>query len=561
MKAVDIFAGAGGFSQGLVQAGVDVIGAFDNEPKALRMHAHNIPGRRSMLRGVGPVEAARRRSRHRHADLMDLLAVIPDIADLRPDLIVGGPPCQPFSNSGKRKGDDDPRAVLTEAFGVVVSAVRPTYFAMENVENAKKARVYERCLRMLRHAGYGVSEVVVDMSHFGIGQRRERLIVMGALGEADGWADAYLAAERSERPMTVRDVLGDGIGPVYFRIGHRGGKRKKKGEGRRSFWSTNAPAVATTTTADRKMDGPDGYRIRAADEAFFEREEIFFVYPGGSTSCGTRSAAEPLSTITRRAWDGPGKSYKLREGDIVDVHSLPCLSLEQLSALSGFPREWQWQPDEGRPLSKADRMLGLANAVPPAFAERLGRIFRHHRAGNPPRATVPLEFPEGFMETFKEWLVRRGGVRAENAEQRASEARAALRILNGRRIPSLREAERILEGLREFTELGRSRRSNLTTSLRLYYRHLGYLRSLGPVDVEAHDIEDEPTPIPVGFSLRRVSAPALDLQDEDSEVVLLDAAPEAVPAALGAGDPVRETEKDEGGSPRRLPVGELGVPA
>lgn len=499
MKVIDLFAGAGGFSQGFKQAGLEVIAAFDNEPSAMALHARNLPNpKRSMLRGVGATAAARRRSRHRLSDLTDLLAVAPDVADLAPDVVIGGPPCQAFSASGKRGGDEDPRARLTEAYAIVVCSSRPRYFVMENVRGAQSSKVYARALRMFRRAGYGVSEQVLDLSFYGVGQKRERLIVLGCLGEADGWADAYLKGAKSERPTTVRDVLGGTVGDAYFRIGHRG----EGDNGRVSFRSVDEPAVATTTTADRRRSGPDGYQVRPADIRFLERENLFFMYPGGSTSAGTRSVDQPLPTITRRAWDAPGPTYKIRSGDVLDVHSLPCLSFEQLAALSGFPADWVWQPEGAKPLSKAARMLALANAVPPPAAERIARILMAHNKGEAPAAVLPAKLAPGFAR----WLVQHAQIQKQNLRHRLNEARTALHILNGRVITDVDEAERLLKRQAEFLALGKSRRSNLVTSLRLYH---GYLKSLRIGDMDFREREEETTPFPASFNrlLGRAQAP------------------------------------------------------
>lgn len=503
MRVVDIFCGAGGFSKGFAQAGFEISAAYDNEPAAMALHARNLPTpvRKGLRIQTSWANAQRRGGRHRLADLTDLLRIAPDIADLEPDVVVGGPPCQAFSAAGKRGGDEDPRALLTEAYAVVVCASRPAYFVMENVAGARKSRVYARAMRMFRRAGYGLTEQVIDMSLYGVGQRRERLIVMGALGEQDGWAAAYLESAKSARPTTVRDVLGDAIGDAYFRIGHRQ-------EERVSFRSVDEPAVATTTTADRRRSGPDGYTVRRSDERFLDREGLFFMYPGGSSSAGTRSVDAPLPTITRRAWDAPGPTYKPRTGDVLDVHSLPVLSFDQLAALSGFPADWVWQPDDSKPLSKAARMLALANAVPPPAAERIARIILAHHRRQPPAATLPVSMEPGFAR----WLSV-NGVARENVRQRMAEARSAMRILNGRSIRSCEVAERVLGERPEFQALGRSRRSNLLVGLRLYYR---FLDSLSPVFPEGIG-EDmyERTEFPASFArLRERRQPPLPIAAE-----------------------------------------------
>ncbi len=489
MRVVDLFAGSGGFSLGFKRAGFDLVGAFDLEPDAMAVHAANLPRvHRIGFRPPTPGGSAV----HRTADLTDLLTAVPEISDLRPDVIIGGPPCQAFSPSGKRLGDEDPRARLTEAFAVAVAASAPRYFIMENVKEVASSAVFARAMRMLRRAGYGLSPELVDMSLHGVGQARKRMVVFGALHEADGWARAYLEGMRQPRPTTVRDVLGDEAGDVYFRMGHRS-------EDRVSFRSVDAPGVTVTTTADRRFTGAEGYVVTAADEAFLRSHGTYFMYPGGSSSSGTHSVDQPAATLTRRAGDGPGPNYVPRKGDTLDVQTLPLLTFEQLARLAGYPADWNWQPDPTRKLSKAARMLMIANSVPSPFSEVCGRVILAHDRNDPPGITLPVELPQGFAH----WLAGPGGVPREHAGQRVSEARSAVRLLNGRACLRHEDAMRHLHAAPGFEDLSKSRRSNLNVALRLLY---AYLDTLSPVDEAAHmeamereDAEAAPTVFPRSF--------------------------------------------------------------
>ncbi|KQT51183.1 hypothetical protein ASG43_21500 [Aureimonas sp. Leaf454] len=521
MRIVDLFAGSGGFSLGFKRAGCDIVGAWDFEPDAIAVHAANMP---CPPQGRIVPFPMRKPRKQRQADLTDLLSAAPTIADMRPDVIVGGPPCQAFSPSGKRLGDADPRAKLTEAFAVCVATARPRHFIMENVPQAQGSRVYRRAMAILRRAGYGISEDIVDMSWYGVGQARQRLIVFGALGEADGWATAYLEGAKATRRTTVRDVLGDSVGSVYFRMGHRS-------EDRVSFRSADEPGVTLTTTADRKQTGKGGYVVTKSDEQFFLRSDLYFVYPGGSSSCGTSSLDEPASTITRRAGDAPGPSYKPRKGDVLDVHSLPLLSFEQLAQLAGYPVDWNWDPNPAKPLTKASKMLMIANSVPAPFSELCARILLAHSRGEPPASTLPVAIPPGFAR----WLVEEGAIAQENVSQRMSDARAALRLLNGRKVKSAEDAEHRLHAAPGFEEMGRGRRSNLTTALRLVCRFMEKLDLAEKAKIKAkkaavvadlmeaqqRHIDEEPTGVfPASFvRLRKKAEP-----DATADVLWVEAA-------------------------------------
>ncbi len=490
MKVVDLFCGAGGFSLGMHRAGFTVVAGYDFEAKALAVHAANLPDiRRPLLRrlrGLGPSP-----QRHVEADLTDLLTAAPDIAMMKPDVIVGGPPCQPFSRSGKRLGDADPRAKLTEAFGVIVAAARPRYFVMENVEGIRHSTVYRRVRSMLKHAGYGLTETLVNASHYGVGQDRDRWLCIGALAEADGFLLDYLELARSKEPTTVADVLGPDVGAVYFRRGHSGGDR-------RSLRTCLEPLAAGTSTP------PDT----------LETERLFFLYPGGSSSCGTQSVSAPAPTLTRRSWDLPGPSYKLRSGDVVDPWSLPKLDFAQLSQLGGFPSGWNWTPPlsplppekaGGKPrrqsIAKAARMLMLANAVPPPLAEAVGRCLRDHAQQRMPKRKQ--DTPKGY----RKWLERQG-VEGAALTQELHNFRAARQLLGSRVFRDNVAALEFLDGMPAFTRLPTSRKSNLRAALRLFDR---YDREMNPPEFDEREYRadlaaevPETSPIPASFSLARI---------------------------------------------------------
>lgn len=458
MRVVDLFCGSGGFSLGMRRAGFELVAGFDYDTHAMAVHAANLPAQRKAIRIPRKTPP---RGHHNLADLFDVLAIAPDVAMLSPDVVVGGPPCTAFSNSGERKGDADPAAKLTEAFASVVAVARPKYFVMENVFNVRKTEVFRRSCSILKKAGYGLTEYECHMSWFGIGQDRERLFLFGALGEAEGWAKAYMDVYRQDRQTTVRDILGDSVGDLYFRIGHRD---KEIDKARRSFWASDEPGVVITSSATRQKNSDDGYVVSPADVRFFEERGLYFIYPGGETSPGTRQLDNPSPTLTSKAGDRPGPGYKLRKGDIIDVRKLPMLSLDQLAALAGYPPDWNWNPGP-RPTPKGARVLMAANTVPPPISEMIGKTIKRHASS----AKVPFKvtMPAGFAS----WLAGPGGVAAANVGQRISEAKAALRMLASRQLPFIHHALHHLERHYEFRTSPPSRRSNLLKSLKLYYSY------------------------------------------------------------------------------------------
>ena len=104
---------------------------------------------------------------------------------LRPELIVGGTPCQSFSVAGLRKGLEDPRGNLTLVFLGLLAQYRPRWVVWENVPGvlSDKTGAFGAFLGGLGELGYGFAYRVLDAQHFGVPQRRRRVFVVGYIGD------------------------------------------------------------------------------------------------------------------------------------------------------------------------------------------------------------------------------------------------------------------------------------------------------------------------------------------------------------------------------------------
>ena len=199
MKAVDLFCGCGGLSLGFINAGFDIIKAYDNWDPAIRTYSKNFKH---------PVCKA---------DLSDE-RMISVISGLKPDIIIGGPPCQDFSSAGHRD-ESLGRAALSKNYTDIVSTALPKYFVMENVPRIRLSDTYQYVREELKKVGYGLTEKVIDASYCGVPQKRKRLFLIGCLGAEDDFLASYLDKHLSENPMTIHDYLGDSLGvEYYFRI-------------------------------------------------------------------------------------------------------------------------------------------------------------------------------------------------------------------------------------------------------------------------------------------------------------------------------------------------------
>lgn len=438
MRVVDLFCGAGGFSSGMQQAGHHVVAAIDYDKDALAVHFANAGlsryrrGLFNMLR-VAAREANTKGVR-RHDNLTRVLATAPEIAELNPEIIVGGPPCQPWSKSGKKRGDADPLAKLTEAFGIIVATARPHYFVMENVPEISGSRVYRRMKHIVRRSGYGLTEMKVDANEYGSAQKRERFLCVGALGEVDGWFSDYMAAAKSAAPLTVADVLPD-FGVMLYRKGRR--------------WAPKEPhrVPRPRRSEGKKQKESKGYQLREADKRVLAKADqsfkAYWRYPGGKSSSGIRRTDEPIPTIIKSSGGGVGNNYRRRKNDIINLRNLPVLSLDELSLLSGFPAGWNWQPSRepsfekkirnGKKASSPASML--ANAVPPTLAKAVGQcLTAHSRKAIPNMARSEWRIPTAYVE----WLTRTANLADEIIAQQLSDLSEAKNFVGGHNLPTTR---------------------------------------------------------------------------------------------------------------------------
>lgn len=169
-KVLDTFAGAGGFSLGFHLAGAEVVGAIERDEWAADTFRFNHP-ESVVVRG----------------DITQLSdeAILRHFGEHRPNVVLGGPPCQGFSICNKNSGDPkDPRNSLFEEFIRVGRLLDPDVMIMENVPNLIKARteskerVVDIIVAELEVLGYHVQHRILEATDYGVPQIRRRLVVI-----------------------------------------------------------------------------------------------------------------------------------------------------------------------------------------------------------------------------------------------------------------------------------------------------------------------------------------------------------------------------------------------
>lgn len=185
---IDIFCGAGVGAVGFQQAGFDILLGVDNEQYAVDTYNNNI-GDHAIC-----------------SDIRDLdLDIIPDA-----DVIVGTPPCLPFSVSGKNEGlDDEKYGDLFSYFINIVEYKKPKSIFIENVKgliSKKHNEAFKGFLSHLNTIGYDVTWKLINMLDYGLAQKRERVFIIGFRKDLN---INFKFPEPTFNPKTIREVIGD----------------------------------------------------------------------------------------------------------------------------------------------------------------------------------------------------------------------------------------------------------------------------------------------------------------------------------------------------------------
>jgi DNA (cytosine-5)-methyltransferase 1 len=201
--AIELFCGCGGMSTGFLDAGIRVAAGFDIDRRAVEAYRYNHEYRGSL--GF-------------EADVARLSGtdILRNAGIDRVDVLLAGPPCQPFSIVGKRRGREDERANLITDFVRLLRELRPRAFVFENVPNlatiADGEILRDLCAR-LRHLGYGLEAGVVAAADYGVPQTRRRLLMLGVFGNEIGLPAPTHGGSLLEpdlRPhVTVEEAISD----------------------------------------------------------------------------------------------------------------------------------------------------------------------------------------------------------------------------------------------------------------------------------------------------------------------------------------------------------------
>ncbi len=279
LRTIDLFAGAGGISEGFRQAGYQCLYANDSMPEAMKTFQYNHAGIWADCCKVERVNPAVIRSKLK-LDKEEL------------DVVVGGPPCQGFSINAPERFLTDPRNKLFKDYVRFLEEFRPKTFLFENVPGLLSlgdGKVLDRILGEFERIDYRVSVKILFAAHYGVPQERWRLILLGsrfgeiappspthfATGRANfkggGGVLTFHLTESDRHRLLPAVTVGEAISDL---------PRLEMGEGAETIGYTTAKLSRYAT----EMRNPEGitYNHFAAKLAKQNAERMKHVKPGGS---------------------------------------------------------------------------------------------------------------------------------------------------------------------------------------------------------------------------------------------------------------------------------------
>lgn len=386
-KYIDIFAGCGGLSLGLYNAGWKGIFAIEKNADAFSTLKFNLIDKKKHFSWVKWLEQSNHDindviSKHKK-ELQELSGKIP--------LVVGGPPCQGFSMAGQRK-KNDVRNKLVHSYIEFVKLVKPEYLFFENVHgftvgfrNKNKSKTKPMSIYIvdeLKKLGYNVHSEVIDISDYGVPQRRKRFILLGSLNKNPQLFFEILNNQKEQflkkRHLNTSASVEEAIGDLLYE------NKIIPCPDSKGFYSGTYGAVTSNyqkymRKGIRKIAQPDSHRYAK------HKKETVELFKTMQKECehGKRLSTKntDLSGFKRRGItilvsSKPCNTITSHPDDYLHYLEPRILTVRECARIQSFPDWYQFKGKytTGGELRKSDvpRYTQVGNAIPPLFAEQVG---------------------------------------------------------------------------------------------------------------------------------------------------------------------------------------------
>lgn len=391
---IDLFAGCGGLSLGLKEAGWKGLFTVEKSPDAFQTLKHNLIDNENHFDWPNWLST----QPHAIDDIIKNHKAQLNKLEGRIDLLAGGPPCQGFSTAGRRVEKDE-RNKLIESYIKFVEIVKPKYVFFENVQgftfkftnNYKIKDFSEYVVKELKKIGYDVEGKLINFSEFGIPQNRTRFILFG-INKKD--------FEKQSTPSIFFQLLKDNK-EEFLKSKHISNSIKLQ-----DAISDLLKKNGTTISPDNKIFENGVYSIPRSEYQSFMRTRSNGNMPDSHRFANHKTATiKKLNYILENAEknksldDNIKERYNIKKHTLIPlagdkicptITTLPddyihyeeprILTVREYARIQSFP---DWFEIKGKYTTggkmrtkEVPRYSQIGNAIPPLFAEQVGLVIK-----------------------------------------------------------------------------------------------------------------------------------------------------------------------------------------
>ena len=388
---IDLFAGCGGLSLGLHNSGWTGLFAIEKNEDAFATFNFNLLSHKGYFDWPGwlPKE---------NLDINDVIKNYKEnLEELKGKipLVVGGPPCQGFSMAGSRK-PDDLRNKLSKKYLKFIRIVKPKVVLFENVHgftvgfknDKKKGKPYSQIIiDSLKRMGYKVHNEIIDVSEFGVPQKRKRFILIGCLDKDPKLffdilhknKNRFLQKYNLKTPVNVKDAIGDllqsngqVICPDIKRF-----KSGIYGLAQTPYQSLCRKEISKNTII------PDSHRFANQKDATIDLyKKIMQISNDSKRITPKQNIVEGLRkrSVVPLKSDSVCNTVTSIPDDYIHYCEPRILTVREMARFQSFP-DWfefkgKYTTGGSRRKFEVPRYTQVANAVPPFFAQQVGLALR-----------------------------------------------------------------------------------------------------------------------------------------------------------------------------------------
>lgn len=270
--------------------------------------------------------------------------------------IIGGPPCQGFSQKGERKTILDERNYLFHYFVKIVAFVAPRFFVMENVPNlltAEEGAFKEEIYNLFEDLGYTVKSTILNAADYGVPQNRRRAFIIGYKGMSEvNFPEAIQEKVTAWEAISDLSYLGSGEGEYIseYKYSPQSTYQLEMRKNSMELYNHNSTKHSETTLKRLELIPQEGDRTSLPSEHMTKS-----IYSG--TWCRIVKD-KPTVTITTR-FDTPSS------GRFTHPYLNRAITVREAARIQSFPDNFIFRG------TKSSQMKQVGNAVPPKLAEAI----------------------------------------------------------------------------------------------------------------------------------------------------------------------------------------------